>query len=96
MGNVLGTLFGDIAKEIRAKTGETGTMKPAEFPEKISEISVGSDPVVQALEVTKNGTYTPPEGVDGYAPVTVHVPLDEEAVQERINSYIYSVLEVTY
>lgn len=85
MANVLGTLFGDIAKEIRAKTGETGTMKPAEFPEKISEISVGSDPVVQALEVTENGTYTPDEGIDGYSPVTVNVPtiLQDKTVTEN-------------
>ena len=94
--SVLSDLFADIATAIRAKSGENGTMKPAEFPEKISEISVGSDPVVQALEVTENGTYTPPEGVDGYSPVTVKVPLDEAAVQERIDSYVNSVLEVTY
>ena len=30
--------------------------------------------VIQALTVTENGTYTPPDGVDGYAPVTVNVP----------------------
>ena len=41
MSNVLGTLFGDIAEAIRGKTGETGTMKPAEFPDKIAGISVG-------------------------------------------------------
>ena len=32
------------------------------------------DAVIQALTVTENGTYTPPDGVDGYAPVTVNVP----------------------
>ena len=41
MSNVLGTLFGDIAEAIRSKTGEAGTMKPAEFPDKIAGISVG-------------------------------------------------------
>ena len=30
-------------------------------------------PVVQPLEVTENGTYTAPAGVDGYSPVTVNV-----------------------
>lgn len=41
MSNALGTLFGDIANAIREKNGETGTMKPAEFPEKISAIETG-------------------------------------------------------
>ena len=31
------------------------------------------EPVIEALEVTENGTYTAPEGVDGYSPVTVNV-----------------------
>ncbi len=38
MSNVLGELFGDIATAIREKTGDTATMKPAEFPKKISGI----------------------------------------------------------
>ena len=36
--------------------------------------SGGADPVIQPLSVTANGTYTAPEGVDGYSPVTVNVP----------------------
>lgn len=40
--NVLGVLFSDIADAIRGKTGDTATMKPAEFPEKISGIETGS------------------------------------------------------
>jgi len=43
MANVLGELFGDIASAIREKTGEEGTMKPAQFPEKISSIETGAD-----------------------------------------------------
>lgn len=31
-------------------------------------------PVVQSLNVTANGTYTAPNGVDGYSPITVSVP----------------------
>lgn len=42
MANVLAELFQNTADAIREKTGETGTMKPAEFPDKIREISVGA------------------------------------------------------
>lgn len=33
----------------------------------------GGGAVVQELMVTENGTYTPPDGVDGFAPVVVNV-----------------------
>jgi hypothetical protein len=52
MANVLGTLFGNIASAIREKTGETGTMKPAEFPDKIKEIEVGNGEYYQKLAET--------------------------------------------
>ena len=42
MANALKTLFGDIASAIKEKTGDTATMKPAEFPAKISGISTGT------------------------------------------------------
>lgn len=45
MANVLGELFSDIAQAIRGKTGDTATMKPAEFPAKIMSISQGVDTV---------------------------------------------------
>lgn len=32
--------------------------------------------VIEALEITANGTYTAPDGVDGYSPVTVNVAQD--------------------
>lgn len=37
-------------------------------------MSGGGEPVIQPLSVTENGTYTVPEGVDGYGPVNVSVP----------------------
>lgn len=39
MSNALTDLFGDIANVIRDKTGDTTTMKPAEFPDKIDLLS---------------------------------------------------------
>lgn len=33
----------------------------------------GGAPVIEALSVTANGTYTAPSGVDGYSPITVNV-----------------------
>lgn len=41
MANVISELFKDIADSIRYKTGETGTMKPAEFPAEIMSIVTG-------------------------------------------------------
>lgn len=42
MANVLSELFGKIAEAIRDMNPNAGTMKPAEFPEKIRTISGGS------------------------------------------------------
>lgn len=63
MANVLGELFGDIATAIRSKTGEEGTMKPAEFPAKIK--SIGETVIYELEEVSgfafdsSTGSYTP-------------------------------------
>jgi hypothetical protein len=37
----------------------------------------GGDSVVESLEVTENGIYIAPDGVDGYSPVNVNVPVPE-------------------
>lgn len=42
--------------------------------------SGGAELVVEELNVTANGTYNPPSGVDGYAPVNVNVPIPEPVV----------------
>lgn len=50
----------------------------------VSGIGSGAaEPVIEPLEVTENGTYEPPEGVDGYNPVTVNVPAPEVKLQEK-------------
>lgn len=40
--NALKTLFKNIANSIRSKTGETGSIKPSDFPAKITSIQIGS------------------------------------------------------
>ena len=36
--------------------------------------TIGRAPVIQSKNITENGTYTAPEGVDGFSPVVVNVP----------------------
>ena len=83
MANVLGELFGEIAESIRGKTGDTGTMKPAQFPEKIRAIKTPSS--ILPLSIAENGTYTAPSGVAGYNPVTVDVKpvLQDKTITEN-------------
>lgn len=65
-----------IANAIRDKNGLTDTYKTSEMAAAITNLptSGGSEPVISALEITENGTYNAPEGVDGYNPITVNVP----------------------
>ena len=65
-----------IANAIRGKNGSTTTYKPSEMAAAITAISGGAEPTIEALSITANGTYTAPDGVDGYSPVTVNVPQD--------------------
>lgn len=65
-----------IANAIRGKNGETTLYKPAEMATAITAISGGGEPTIEALNITANGTYTAPDGVDGYSPITVNVPQD--------------------
>lgn len=71
MANVLAELFQNTANAIREKTGEEGSMKPAEFPEKIRSIQTGgtggtgnAEADVRPLTVTENGTYYPTENTE--------------------------------
>lgn len=62
MANVLAELFQNTANAIREKTGDTGTMKPAEFPDKIRGITTGGGVGnLVTLIATENGTYYPTE-----------------------------------
>ena len=59
----------------------------------------GAEPVIEPLVVTENGTYTAPDGVDGYSPVTVNVPTGcgDDVARSIVNKTItaYSDNEIT-
>lgn len=40
----------------------------------------GEPPVIESKTITENGTYTAPEGVDGFSPVVVNVPTVEPVI----------------
>jgi len=63
-----------IANAIRTKGGTSSQLVfPDGFTSAIGAIPTGGG-TIQQLSVNSNGTYTPPSGVDGYAPVVVNVP----------------------
>ena len=63
MSNVLGNLFGEIANAIRAKTGGTDTMKPAEFPAEIAAIPTGGGSDAGEW-VMATGQFTPTSDIE--------------------------------
>lgn len=48
-----------------------------ELAESLPEAGGVANPVIEYLEITENGTYTAPDGVDGYSPVNVNVPIPD-------------------
>lgn len=69
---VTDTELTSIANAIRTKGGTQAQLEfPTGFVSAVQAIPTGGN--IQPLSVTENGTYTPPSGVDGYAPVTVNV-----------------------
>ena len=65
-----------IANAIRNKTGKTDSLLVRDMASEIDGISVGSgegssNPILQEITITKNGTYLPDEGYDGFSEVTV-------------------------
>ena len=73
-----------IGDAIREKEGSTELIPVTDMSTRISAISGGSDPIIESLEITTNGTYTAPEGVDGYSPITVSVPQDGAPTAEEL------------
>ena len=56
-------------------------------------VDANTAPVINSLSVTKNGTYTAPDGVDGYSPITVDV--QEEPWQPLEDGYSNFWFELT-
>ena len=63
--------YSNIADAIREKNGSDTEYTPAQMPAAIRAIE--TDPVIIPLVISENGTYSAPEGVDGYSPVSVNV-----------------------
>lgn len=70
-----------IGNAIRAKTGKSEKLTLDQMPSEIASISGGgttpTNPIIEPLSVTENGTYTAPNGVDGYSPIEVDVPIPD-------------------
>lgn len=65
---------GSLVSQTSRSITDNGTYDTTENDLVTVEISGGGgSAVIQPLSVTQNGTYNPPSGVDGYAPVTVNV-----------------------
>lgn len=73
--NTIASIKEDIRDAIESKGVNMSGVSFASFADKIGEIQTGGgQPVTTALSVSSNGTYTPPQGVDGFDTVTVSVP----------------------
>ena len=85
----------NIGSAIRERTGKTDLIAPGDMPAEIRAIVGGSDPVIQRLDITSNGTYNVYDGVDGFAPVVVNVPqdgapTDSELIVQGPSSYKFA------
>lgn len=70
-----------LGNAIRNKTGNENLL---EFPNgMVNAISgIETSGAIEALDITANGVYNAPEGVDGYNPITVNVPQDGSPPEE--------------
>ena len=74
IANAIRNKYIESGVDIMDANGEAPKYKPSEMATAINNLPKGSEIVITALNVTENGTYTAPAGVNGYSPVTVEVP----------------------
>lgn len=84
--------LGEMVESIDEANAEIATQAA-----KIAELSaildgkISVSPVIIPIEITKNGTYTVPEGVDGYGPIVVNVASASELPEGYIKlTYLQS------
>jgi hypothetical protein len=70
-----------IASEISSQDGLISAIKTALQGKASGGGTTPAEPIIEPLEVTENGTYTAPIGVDGYSPVAVNIPIPEGYIQ---------------
>ena len=46
------------------------------------------DPVIESITITESGTYTAPEGIDGYSPITVNVASSDDVASAIVSRTI--------
>ena len=79
-----GTVNVNVPNEGITPTGtktitENGTYDVTEYASAKVEVP-SEEPNIQSLNVTANGTYTAPSGIDGYSPITVNVPTESGGI----------------
>lgn len=67
------TLVG-IADAIRGKNGTSDLIPTTGMAQAITNLPLAADPVIEEITIEENGTFTAPDGVDGYSPIIVNVP----------------------
>ena len=84
--NLIVSIKSDIKSAIENKGVDMTGVSFPDYASKIGEISGGGgSAVIEGLTITSNGTYIAGEGVDGYSPIEVDVPIsgwDQKSVTE--------------
>lgn len=69
---------------------ENGMYRPVDYDAdgfNLVEVDVPpTPPILQRLDATSNGTFYPPTGVDGYAPVVVNVPVGQANWRDSLST----------